>query len=539
METIQPTMTKTKAEFEKGPTNTGRYSPVTIVGDEEIEVSFQCTGAELALQPEELDISKKQPLPNILSREEAYHENASAAVAAILTPTSRGGDNASTASGMTDHYSLHSQMSASRISAFHAGGGSVVSAFQSPKYKSPCGGDTVPSAGSGGFESITDEYDHQGGGGQGLHKSPTTEPLISCATEEKLDNMSSKMADPSKTLSDLLRAIASPDDITMIDRAYMVRRKNACGALKVLTAHNRRRKQICWTVGVLPALTSVLQDAGEERLDIVYPDPRTRAEYEETRRRAIAALTNLAMPVPNRLAVFHTPGLVQALIAIVNKEDGECLEGACAILAYLAKSNENRLLMAQVPGLHDAVLRVLKPRMNDEQKDERTLKRDYPWSSSASDSDNSSASSADEDEDASVMSGSTDVSSEGETSEEGLDEELLEEEPDFTDEDDEMSTDGESVTGSEASCDSSVSESSAEDSRSENRPRSKRNKAQRNSQSKPGILSTHPSKSKLHSNYDKDRHISAARKNLFAMLGHLVKEKDNAVSKGTERCWSE
>jgi len=534
---IYETMSKTKEEFETGPKSAGRYSPVTIVGDEEIEVSFQFTGAELALQPEDLEKSSKEPLPQILSREDAYHENAAAAVAAILTPISRGGDNASVGSGMTDLYSQFSYASGSRISGTAGGGGAgspsaAVSAFQSPKYSTigndnslnGVGSDALSTNGSGGLDSM----DHGG-----LHKSPTTEPLISCATEEKLDKMSSKMMDPSKTLSDLLRAIASPDDITTIDRAYMVRRKNACGALKVLTAHNRRRRQICWTVGVLPALTSVLQDAGEDRLELVYPDQRTRMEYEETRRRAIAALTNLAMPVPNRLAVFHTPGLVQALIYIVTREPGgECLEGACAILAYLAKSNENKILMAQVPGLMDAVLRVLKPQISPASPKNQ---------SSVSESD-SSASSADEDDDeeGSIMSGSTHTYSEGGTSEEDLDDDYLmdeeEDEADFTDEDD-MSTDGESLSGSEASSGSSMSESSGDESRSERRsPPKRRSKSQSGknkvSQSKAAPLSVQASsKSKLYSNYDKDKYVSGARKNLFAMLGHLVKEKDNAVCK--------
>lgn len=498
---------RAKAEYETGP-NKARSSPVTMVGDE-IEVSFHFNDQ---VSPSE-DDHTEGTVPHILNREEAYHENASAAVAAILNPTRR--EDASMTSGMTDGFSTYST---SRLST----GGA--SAFQSPKY-----GDIVSEGSTGSNEDYRFE--------KSLPRSPTSVPLISGATEAKLDRMSQRMLDPSKTLSDLLRAIASPEDITQLDRPYMVRRKNACGALKVLTAHNRRRKQICWTVGVLPALTSVLQDAGEERLELTYPDVRTRSEYEEARRRAIAALTNLAMPVPNRLAVFHTPGLIQALISVVSREDGECLEGACAILAYLAKSNENKILMAQVPGLFEAVLRVLRPQMNEDQECQTSLKRkEYPWTSSASESESSVSSGEEEeegedeeDEEASILSGSTDMSSDGET----YDDE--EDDAEFTDDD--MSTDHESMTGSEGSCDSSMSESSGEDSGSDYFPepskastKSKKhpNKARHGSRTKPlSPLST--SRTKLHSNYDKDKHITAARKNLFAMLGHLAKEKDNAV----------
>lgn len=523
-------ISRTKAEFETGPQKS-RLSPVTMVGDGEIEVSFHCTDLSSPSQEESKD------LPHILNREEAYHENASAAVAAILTPRQR--DDASMTSGMTDVYSTFSNSRISISDAHRAANGSV-SAFQSPKFSDNA------SVGSNG--SVTE---HQQFGSTSALRNPTSEPLISYATEAKLDRMSQKMLDPSKTLSDLLRAIASPEDGNL-DRAYMVRRKNACGALKVLTAHNRRRKQICWTVGVLPALTSVLQDSGEDTLELQYPDVRTRMEYEEARRRAIAALTNLAMPVPNRLAVFHTPGLVQALIALVMKEDGECLEGACAILAYLAKSNENKILMAQVPGLFEAVLRVLRPQTTDAQPGSSNKQQDYPWVSSVSDSD-SSVSSVDDDEEeddededdgASILSGSTDMSSDGETTDD--------EEFDGETTDDDMSTDRGSMTGSEGSLDShsSMSESSADDSGSENTPPAKTRRAAKGrtqqQKQKPQHQKIQPRKGKikqqnnplspvsscsrvqLHSDYDKDKYISAARKNLFAMLGHLAKEKDNA-----------
>lgn len=524
---------RAKAEFETGPTK-ARLSPVTMVGDQEIEVSFHCTDLSTPSQEEHNDGT----LPHILNREEAYHENASAAVAAILAPNRR--DDASMTSGLTDMYSTFSNSRLSMPESHRAMTASSVSAFQSPKY--------VDNGSVGSNGSMEDHFE------QGLHKSPTSEPLISEATENKLDRMSQKMLDPSKTLSDLLRAIASPEDTGNLDRAFMVRRKNACGALKVLTAHNRRRKQICWTVGVLPALTSVLQDAGEENLVLTYPDVRTRMEYEEARRRAIAALTNLAMPVPNRLAVFHTPGLVQALIAVVLREDEECLEGSCAILAYLAKSNENKILMAQVPGLFEAVIRVLRPQMNEKQDCQTSPKeQDCPWASSVSDSDSSMSSGEEDeedeleededDEDASILSGSTDMSSAGETYDDEGDDEF-----DGDSTDDDMSTDRESMTGSEASCESSMSGSSGEDSGSDYRPppskvstvaKSRTRKAGHNFKAgKPISPLSSSSRTKLHSEYDKDKHISAARKNIFAMLGHLAKEKDNAVrARWVIRCY--
>jgi hypothetical protein len=537
---IYDMINRAKVEFETGR----RTSPLTIgCGDEEIEVSYPGSKREdMAYNDDDTEqrTPSVTPIPHILNREEAYHESASAAVAAILNPQKS--DNASVSSNMSEMYSTHS---GSRIYSSHSKHNNAsVSAFQSPKFND---------CGSVGSQASNNEEMFDSRQGAGHLRSPTTEPLISDATEAKLDRMSQKMLDPSKTLSDLLRAIASPEDMPTKDRAYMVRRKNACGALKVLTAHNRRRKQICWTVGVLPALTSVLQDAGEDRLENVYPDIRTRMEYEEARRRAIAALTNLAMPVSNRLAVFHTPGLVQALISTVMRVDGESLEGACAILAYLAKSNENKILMAQVPGLFDAVLRVLRPKMKEAQPmHPDSPKEDYPWTSSMSDSGSSMSSGDDDDEeedneddhgeleeDASILSGSTNTaSSDGDSS--GDDEDDEDMDGDTSDED--MSTDRESLSGSDGS-DSLGSGTSGDESGSEYRLPTTKKKGAKGQQKKGGTSSKPSSprvdayRAKLNSDYDKDKLITAARKNLFAMLGHLVKEKDNAVRENIIRAF--
>lgn len=552
--------------FSASSVKSAMTAATAVVVEEEVEEDEDDNNMSISSINVNVNVNKNpNSLPHVLTREGSIHESASAAISAILTPNSfrsNGGGSTFGGAGGLDNGSHHQATKTcfprNTMSPTSVGGSvaSPISAFQSPKYAdqnnandnmnvSSNGMMNMSSAVSNGSMTMNMALNMAMGDDGGINRGPTSEPLISFATEEKLDKMSSKMVDPSKTLSDLLRAIASPNDKSLIDLAFMVRRKNACGALKVLTAHNRRRRQICWTVGVLPALASVLQDAGVRRpLDQVFPDVRTRTEYEEARRRAIAALTNLAMPVSNRLAVFHTPGLVQALIQIVHMEEGDCLEGACAILAYLAKSTENKILMAQVPGLFEAVLRVLTPQMNSGDTQSKQdggypgspKSQDFPWAaSSVSGSDESSVST---DEDRSIMSGSTNGSSDGNSSDEEHEDDELDgdEDANFTDDDD-MSTDGEdSMTGSERSDNSSVmSESSGEETASEYQQRAlpTKKRSSKKGKTKPTPPSNGPSRVKpkeikLQSFYDKDNHISGARKNLFAMLGHLVKEKDNA-----------
>jgi hypothetical protein len=127
---------------------------------------------------------------------------------------------------------------------------------------------------------------------------------------------------------------------------------------------------------VLPALTSVLQDA----LEIPSENPRVQKETEAAQARAIFALMNLSIPIKNRIAVFHSPGLVRAALMTIHETTGQPRQGCAAILASLAKSPENRLLLAQVPTLLSVVCKVLKPRPPRVEAPPKRVKKKYPWS---------------------------------------------------------------------------------------------------------------------------------------------------------------
>jgi len=203
-------------------------------------------------------------------------------------------------------------------------------------------------------------------------KNPLVQHLLTKKTERRLDTIKSRMKDPTKNLTDLMEAIASPKT-GLFDRHYMVRRKNACGALKVLTANASHRINICWTLGVLPALASVLEDCGPDTLEDMFPNPTIRREYFEARKRAVSALAYLAIPQDNKLPIFHCPRLVASLVLVIEQDDGEARRGCCAVLAHLGKSKENRLIMAQIPGLIDAVAAVIEPKENYSRLEEYSM----------------------------------------------------------------------------------------------------------------------------------------------------------------------
>lgn len=331
--------------------------------------------------------------------------------------------------------------------------------------------------------------------------SPT---LLSKETEKKLENIESKMVRPTLTLTDLLTAVASPEE-QKVTLGYAVRRKNACGALQTLTTDPTNRVRICWTAGVLVALKTVLVDGLDA--DVMkmmdQDDARIRTEYEAARIRAISALMNLSMPVKNRIAVFHSPGLVHAVLQTIEQDHGQARRGCCAILALLAKSSENRLLLAQVPGLVDAVRKVLKPRPPRVEPavtgHHAEAKKMYPWS----------------DGDETLSSSNSSHS------------------PHHNDDD----------NNKNSSSSSPSKKNNNKNINKKSKGNNKKNKIKKVVSSSSVVIDEHSyddsdetpkvegaSSPRELTGYDDtaDEMLQGARQNIFAMLGHLVKEKDNA-----------
>jgi hypothetical protein len=413
---------KAKEEFARGSTSNRRYH-------EPERYSTEDNGKAMS----------EASIPSILNRSEAFHESATAAVISLLAP--KQAYNSDLVSVVSTKSNLEDASAFVHIPP--------VSAFQPPNRGNRDDSSVIThAAGNGAGEDMYEQAISSA-------RSPLAQPLLSREAEEHVEEMARQMKDPSKTLSDLLSAIASPDNGDL-NRGYMVRRKNACGALQVLTAKNVHRVQICWTIGVLPVLTSVLEDAGDDGPIETFPDISTRREYLEARKRAIASLMNLSMPTDNRLAVFHSPRLIASLVDVIKEDEGESRRGCCAVLGYLAKTSDNRLLMVQVPELMSVITDVIKPKSPEQEKQESPGKM-YNCSSSA----------AEEDDAIYTMS----------------------------------STEASVASQEEEKKQEKADPSTVEDS------------------------------GKAFARYDEDpnQYLHGARQNVFALLGHLFKEKDNAV----------
>eukprot|EP00542_Grammatophora_oceanica_P009410 CAMPEP_0194026066 /NCGR_PEP_ID=MMETSP0009_2-20130614/378_1 /TAXON_ID=210454 /ORGANISM="Grammatophora oceanica, Strain CCMP 410" /LENGTH=885 /DNA_ID=CAMNT_0038664561 /DNA_START=99 /DNA_END=2753 /DNA_ORIENTATION=- len=444
---------KTRHEFTIGSSDNKRYRPTKE-------------------EPKEETISEAS-MPSILNRSEVFHENATAAVLALLTPNKKKefGDNSSVGSGLSNMESnTGSDTSSNILISPNQNGGLVVKTKKAPNstsaFQAPRGNETASVLSNLAIAPMTgideSESTYQG------PRSPTKAPVLSPSAQKSLEFMKKTMKNPTKTLADLLTAIATPEDITAMDRGFMVRRKNACGAVKVLTATPANRRTMCWTVGVLTSMTSVLADTGDQGLAVAFQDPDTQREYAEARKRAVASLLNLCIPKENRIAIFHSAGLVQAVVQVVNDDKGESRQGSCAILAYLAKTQENRLLMVQVPGLLDALTSVIRPHLRSSSGDPSRKNRSN-WD-------------AEDDQSVSMYSDSAITPSIDRIS---------------------VETDG-------------VTERTDED--SEATPKR--------------IGSPTKALSRLAREYDQDpnKFLHRARQNIFALFFHVVKEKDNAYA---------
>lgn len=462
------------AEFTTGPQTNLRYHKAPRHLDELLE-DDECSEASI---------------PSILNRSEVFHENAAAAVVALLTPTSRsrvvGADFSSliSASSTLDEAGLRVTPSNKglMITADHSG----ISAFRGP-------GSMIndsASVASSVTQNNTLDLTYEGH----MPRSPISAPILSLDAERALNTVKRQMRDPGKTLGDLLIAVATPEDKSVMDRGFMVRRKNACGAVKVLTATASNRRTMCWTVGVLPALTSVLEDTGEDGLLEAFPDHRTRAEYVEARKRAVASLVNLTVPKENRIPIFHSPGLVQAVSAVIVDDRDESRQGCCALIAYLTKTQENRLLMVQVPGLIDALEGVIAPNFKM-MGSLKPKKKKYHW---------------DEDDSSIGIGNSTDIGNSFSTEFRNMSM--------ATDGSDKYTVDGGMTQETGFTRESGVDSRGISYDDSDMTPQ----------------MSASPSHSlrEVPQPYDKDpnKFLHGARKNVFASLMHVVREKDNAVS---------
>lgn len=257
---------------------------------------------------------------------------------------------------------------------------------------------------------------------------PVLKPPVTCRSAERIlaDNAIGtpdapiRWVKPKRELKQLIVAAMGTS---------LPRRSNACGALKVLLARQKKNQlALVRTDGFLSALifaaSQSLVDGVDRELALV------------ARTRAVHCLKLVSEPKDNRVLMTNHPGVLECLVKVMKSDGGEGRALSSAALAMLAKTATCREGLARVEGLVDAAAKVMNGAtsfiaeemepLNDDHEEDMLEEEDEPtraFTESESDFTRSdltgqhTSKSDDHDEDATAISESSmsDEEEEGET----------------------------------------------------------------------------------------------------------------------------
>ena len=144
----------------------------------------------------------------------------------------------------------------------------------------------------------------------------------------------------------------------------LIRRSNACGAIKVLASRESNQLKLCRTTGLLDVLVRACWD---DAVDSDALDARTRA---------VATLLYLSESKDNRLIVARHAKTLQVLVKVVEEDTGEARWRATSTLATLAKTPGNRVLMGDFEKLATVLGNLMVISAKEEASEDENTKVD-------------------------------------------------------------------------------------------------------------------------------------------------------------------
>lgn len=137
---------------------------------------------------------------------------------------------------------------------------------------------------------------------------------------------------------------------------------NACLALMNLSISKANKHRVFRTPGVMEGLMAVItrtSPPNPDACDGESPPPSpTNPANSEARIKACSALSNLAIGYDNKIPMFAYPGFVDAILHVIDTDDGEARTKACSILWSFAAEMKNQVPVVQRGDILPTLVRV-------------------------------------------------------------------------------------------------------------------------------------------------------------------------------------
>jgi len=168
-------------------------------------------------------------------------------------------------------------------------------------------------------------------------------PLHEGQTFKRFEN---KLTMPGQKIKDLLTVIAI--------KPTGPRKMNACGAIKTLSSIPANRIKLSWTRGVIPTLSSVLNDDNSSIIE---------------KQRCVSTLLSLIQPKINQVIILHSPSFIQG---ISNGLLSTCFKTkyiSSQCIDILAKNDDNKFVMFDqfplITSISDVISSNIPPNFSD------------------------------------------------------------------------------------------------------------------------------------------------------------------------------
>ena len=178
---------------------------------------------------------------------------------------------------------------------------------------------------------------------------PRSDDIIVSSHSAPEKNVNIRWSEPDDDLAALIEAAGEDHNL--------VRRSNACGAIKVLASKESNRPKLCRTMGLLDV---VVKASWDDAVDSDALDARTRA---------VTTLLYLSEPKDNRLMLARHHQVLEVLVKVIEEDTGEARWRATSALATLAKTPGNRGYMGRLESLPTVLAELML--IGHERKDDK------------------------------------------------------------------------------------------------------------------------------------------------------------------------